>query len=142
MFKRIIFLCALGALLPLVSFAQGPVVSTYGVRTGFSSSPDQLVLGGQMSVAEVAPNLSFDPNVELGFGDNLTLIGLNLDMHYHFALQRSSWRPYVGAGAGINFIQLDHQPGVFDDSFTKVGGELIAGAGVPTRSGHQFFSEP
>jgi hypothetical protein len=141
MFKRLVILCALGALLPLSALAQGPVVDTYGLRAGFSSDPDQLVLGGQMSVGEVAPNLSFDPNVELGFGDDVTIIAFNLDMHYHFELTNSTWRPYVGAGAGINFIQVDLPPGVGDDSFTRVGGEFIVGASVPTQSGNQFFSE-
>ena len=141
MFKRIIILCAVAALLPLSALAQGPVVDSYGLRAGFSTSPDQLVLGGQMSVGEVAPNLSFDPNVELGFGDNVTIIAFNLPMHYHFDLQGSNWRPYVGAGAGINLIQVDLPPGVGDDSFTRVAGEIILGASVPTQSGNRFFSE-
>jgi hypothetical protein len=141
MLKRLLVLCALGAMLPLTAQAAGPVGTTYGFRAGFSVDPDQLVLGGQMQVGEVAPNLSFDPNLELGFGDNLTIIAFNLDMHYHFDLSNSSWRPYMGAGAGINFIQQDAPPGTSDDSFTKVAGGLIVGAGVPTRSGNRFFSE-
>lgn len=141
MFKRLVVLCALGALLPLTAFADGPVVNAYGVRAGFSTSPDQLVLGGQMTIGEVAPNLSFDPNIELGFGDNVTIIAFNLDMHYHFNLSGSSWRPYVGAGAGINLIQLDLPPGFADDSFTRVSGAFILGAGVPTQSGNRFFTE-
>jgi hypothetical protein len=116
-------------------------VNSYGLRAGFSTDPDQLVLGGQMSVGEVAPNLTFDPNVELGFGDNVTLIAFNLDMHYHFDLQNSAWRPYMGAGAGINLIQVDLPPGFVDDSFTKVAGQFIVGASVPTQTGNRFFSE-
>ncbi|MGH7731640.1 MAG: hypothetical protein ACRENJ_10375 [Candidatus Eiseniibacteriota bacterium] len=141
MLKRLVVSCALAALLPLTARAQGPIQSSYGFRAGFSSSPDQLVLGGQMSIGEVAPNLSFDPNVELGFGDNVTIIAFNLDMHYHFALYNSSWRPYLGAGAGINHIQFDLPPGFSDDSVTKVAGSFILGAGVPTRSGNRFFTE-
>jgi len=141
MFKRIVVLCALGALLPLTALAEGSVMSSYGLRAGFSTDPDQLVLGGQMSIGEVAPNLSFDPNIELGFGDNVTIMAFNLDMHYHFDLSNSTWRPYVGAGAGINLIQLDLPPGFPDDSFTRVNGAFIVGASVPTQSGNQFFSE-
>ena len=142
MFKRLFMLCALGALLPLAAQASGPVGTTWGLRGGFSTSPDQLVLGGQMSVGEVAPNLSFDPNVELGFGDNTTLIGFNLDMHYHFDLKSSTWRPYIGAGAGINYIQTDVPQGIgADNSVTKVAGSFILGAGVPTKSGNRFFTE-
>ena len=73
MFKRLVVLCALGALLPLTAHAQGPMESSFGFRAGFSSNPDQLLLGGQMSVGEVAPNLTFDPNIDLGFGDNVTI---------------------------------------------------------------------
>jgi len=141
MFKRLIICCALGALLPLTAHAQGPMDTSFGVRAGFSSSPDQLVLGGQLSVGEVAPNLSFDPNIELGFGDNATILSFNLDMHYHFDLSNSSWKPYIGGGAGIHHIQLDLPPGFSDDSFTKVAGSFILGAGVPTRSGNRFFTE-
>jgi hypothetical protein len=141
MFKRLVVLCALGALLPLTALAQGPVVNAYGLRAGFSTDPDQLVLGGQMSIGEVAPNLSFDPNVELGFGDNVTIIAFNLDMHYHFDVEGSTWRPYVGAGAGINLIQVDLPPGIGDDSFTRVSGAFIVGVSVPTQSGNRFFSE-
>jgi len=141
MLKRIVVLCALSALLPLSALAQGPVVNSYGLRAGFSTDPDQLVLGGQMSIGEVAPSLTFDPNVELGFGDNVTIIAFNLDMHYHFDLSNSTWTPYAGAGAGINLIQVDLPPGVGDNSFTRVSGSFILGAAVPTQSGNRFFGE-
>jgi len=142
MLKRLLFLCALGALFPLAAQASGPVGTSWGVRAGFSTSPDQLVLGGQMSIGEVAPSLSFDPNLELGFGDNTTIIGFNLDMHYHFDLSNSTWRPYIGAGAGINYIRFDVPPGVgADDTNTEVAGAFILGAGVPTKSGNRFFTE-
>jgi len=141
MLKRLLILCALGALIPLGAQAAGPVGTAWGVRAGFSTSPDQLVLGGQMSIGEVAPSLSFDPNLELGFGDNTTIIGFNLDMHYHFDLSNSSWRPYIGAGAGINYISYDAPPTAPDNSETDVAGAFILGAGVPTRSGNRFFTE-
>ena len=141
MFKRLVVLCALGALLPLTARAQGPIESSFGLRAGFSTNPDQLVVGGQMSIGEVAPNLTFDPNIELGFGDNATILAFNLDMHYHFDLSNSTWRPYLGGGAGINHIQFDLPPGFPDESVTKVAGAFVLGAGVPTRSGNRFFTE-
>ena len=141
MIKRLVVLCAFGVLLPLTAIAQGAVVTDYGLRAGISTSPDQLVLGGQMSIGEIAPKITFDPNIELGFGDNVTLICFNLAMHYHFDIENSSWRPYVGGGAGINFVSVDLPPGFADNSSTHVGGELIVGATVPTHSGNHFFSE-
>ena len=134
-------LIALGVLCAASAHADPAVVGGLGPRVGFSSGPDQFVFGGQLIIGEVAPNLTFDPDVELGFGDDLTVIALNLDMHYHFAIQGSAWRPYVGAGAGINFIEFDRPLPLQDNSTTEVGGNFIFGAGVPTAAGNRFFGE-
>ncbi|MBI1796158.1 MAG: hypothetical protein HYR74_03810 [Candidatus Eisenbacteria bacterium] len=142
MMKRIVVLLALALLVPASAFAAGAAVTSYGLRAGFSTSPDQLVLGGQMAVSDIAPSISFDPNVEFGFGDSETVIAFNLDLHYHFALRNTSWSPYIGAGAGINFFSVDVPPGFpGDNTFTEVGGNIILGASVPTKSGHDFFGE-
>jgi len=141
---RRLALCALiaaGALCTVSAYAGTAVVGGLGPRVGFSNDPDQFVFGGQLIIGEVAPSLTFDPDVELGFGDDVTVIALNLDMHYHFAIQGSSWRPYVGAGAGINFIEVDQQPPFEDTSDSEVGGNLIFGAGAPTAAGNRFFGE-
>ena len=128
------------ALAPRTAAAQGIVASGIGPRVGFSIDPDQIVLGGQVTFAEVAPNLSFDPNIELGFGDDITLIGFNFDLHYHFDTN-TTWRPYAGGGLGINYWSVD-LPEPFDDvSDTEVGGQVILGAGAPTRAGNRFFGE-
>jgi hypothetical protein len=134
-------LCALGALLPLTAYAGTATFSSWGPRVGFSSNPDQIVFGGQMTISEIAPNLSFDPNLELGFGDNATVVAFNLDMHYNFEVSGANWRPYAGAGIGINFVQVDTGPFGADASDTFVGGNLIVGASVPTQSGSKFFGE-
>src|SRR5262249_1622383 len=105
------------------------------------SGPDQIVFGGQMIIGEIAPSLTFDPNLELGFGDHATVISANMDLHYHFAIQGSPWRPYVGAGVGINFVEVDLPPPFDNTSDTEVGGNLIVGAGVPTSAGNRFFGE-
>ncbi|TMQ67425.1 MAG: hypothetical protein E6K78_04810 [Candidatus Eisenbacteria bacterium] len=141
--KRLAFvgLIAVGVLCSASAHAQKAVVGGWGPRVGFSSGPDQIIFGGQLIIGEIAPNLTFDPNLDLGLGDDATVIGLNFHLHHHFAVARSQWRPYVGAGAGINFVQLDRPPGFSDESETDVGGNLIVGAGVPTSSGNRFFSE-
>ena len=129
------------ALLAPQAHAQKSVVGGYGPRVGFSSGPDQLVFGGQMIFGEIAPDITFDPSLEFGFGDDQTIIAVNLDGHYHFKISGSRWRPYAGAGLAISFISFDNGPGNGDDSDTEVGGALIIGAGVPTAAGNRFFSE-
>lgn len=116
------------------------VASGIGPRVGFSTDPDQVVVGGQLTFAEVAPNLSFDPSLEIGFGDDVTMFGVNFDLHYHFDTN-TRWRPYAGGGLTVAHWSVD-LPAPFDDaSDTEVGGAAIVGAGAPTRSGNRFFAE-
>jgi hypothetical protein len=113
----------------------------FGPRIGMSSSPDQIVLGGQVAFPEFAPHLNAVPNVEIGFLDHQTVIALNADFFYHFTIQNSAWAPYAGMGLGVNIFQYD--PDVFanKESDTVAGANLVFGAGVPTRSGNRFFGE-
>ncbi len=139
MFKRMLVIGALGALLAAPAQAQ-TVVGGVGPRVGFSVDPDQIVFGGQLIIGEIAPQLTFDPSLEFGFGDHTTVIAANFDLHYHFAVSGSAWRPYAGGGVGLNFIEFDNGP-FQDNSDTEVGGNLVIGAGVPTQSGNRFFGE-
>ena len=140
MLKKWILATLLVASLPAATRAA-VVASGAGPRVGFSVSPDQLVLGGHLVVGEVAPSITFDPNLELGFGDNLTAVDVNFDLHYHFTIRDTDWRPYFGAGLGINFTEVDRRAPNEDTSNTSVGGTLLLGAGIPTRSGNRFFGE-
>ena len=141
MMRRVLFRGALLALLPTAAFAQQPVLGGIGPHVGFGVGPEQILLGGQAIIGEIAPSLTFDPGVDLGFGDNETVVSMNFDLHYHFAINNSTWRPYAGAGVAVHFVQFDAPPGVRDDSDTDVGGDLILGAGAPTSSGNRIFAE-
>ena len=140
MLKRLVCVAIVSILLPAATPAHSAVVTGGGPRVGFSLDPDQVVLGGQLVIGEVAPRMTFDPNMEIGLGDNVTTVGLSFDLHYHFALENSEWRPYLGAGIGVHFFDVDTPPGI-DGSSSEVGGNIIVGAGVPTRSGTRFFTE-
>jgi opacity protein-like surface antigen len=139
--KKILFAMALAALVPAAALAQSPVVTGIGPRVGVSIDPDQIVFGGQVYVGEIAPDLTLEPNLEIGIGDDLTVVAANFDLLYHFSIQGSAWRPYAGGGVGVNFISWDAPAPLRDDSETEVGLNLILGAGAPTRSGNRFFTE-
>jgi len=124
---------------PLSAHASG--FSAFGPHFGFSSGPSQIVVGGHLELVDVAPEIDFVPSVDLGFGDNTTLISINGDLHYRFKLEGQKWQPYAGAGVGIHFFSFDNLgPGV-DNSSTSAGGHFIIGADVPTQSGSRFFTE-
>jgi hypothetical protein len=140
MLRKLLLVGAL-ALLPLVSHAASPTVTAFGPRVGASIDPDQLVVGGQLSLQEFAPDWSFDPNLELGFGDDQTVIAFNLDAYYHLRVSGSDWRPYLGGGLGVNFISWDEPHGEHDNSNTEVGLNVVAGFTIPAGSGDQWFTE-
>ena len=132
--------------LVLMALIAVPTVSvagtqSYGPRFGFSVDPDQLLVGGQMVFGDLAPNIVFSPNGELGFGDNQLNIYLDMDFDYRFRLKSSDWVPYAGFGIGIDFRSIDRDAPQSDDSDTLVGGNVILGAAVPTNGGSKFFGE-
>jgi len=137
MLKKIA-IALLFVVLPACAFASG--VTAVGPRAGFSSGPSQLVLGGHLSIGDIAPHIVFVPSAELGLGDDRTIVTINGDMHYEFSVNGSDWRPYAGAGVGIHFISRDNPAPASDDSDTDVAGAIIVGAMVPNRS-NEFFTE-
>lgn len=142
MIRRLLILCALLAVVPAAAHAQGRLTNAIGPRVGLSMDPDQFVLGGQMDLGELAPDLTLTPNIELGFGDDITTIQLNADLHYHFLVSGSAWRPYAGGGLGVAYYSFDAPPGFQgDDSETEIGLNIVGGAIVPTRGGSRFFTE-
>ncbi len=145
MVRRIALLLAtLAALaLPIAAHAAehwsgGPM---FGPRFGVSFDPEQLVIGGQVMTAELAPRVTFDPNLEIGLGDHQTVVALAVDGHYHLTLSDSDWAPYLGFGVAVNFVSVDLPAPFRDESDTAVGANIILGTTVPTRSSSIFFTE-
>ena len=152
MLKRLVVLFAIASLVPAVALAKttrrssthrasssARSLSWWGPRLGFSSNPDQFVIGGQLEFREVAPGLAISPNLEFGIGDDFTWTALNGDLKHHFIVQGANWRPYVGGGLSVNFWNYNSNFG--DASGTEMGANLIFGAVVPTHSGSRFFTE-
>jgi len=76
-----------------------------GVRAGVSVNPDQFYFGGHAETGNLVGNLRFRPNLEVGVGDNVTLVAFNIEFAYHFPSQRS-WHAYAGGGPALNFIRF------------------------------------
>ena len=123
------------------SASSGGVSATYiGPRVGFSVDPDQFVVGGHIS-AGFARDWTFNPSVELGFGDHEMVTALNFDAEYHLRLKSSNWVPYFGAGMGVNFVHVSVDPPGNDFNDTVTGLNIIIGTSVPTASGQRIFTE-
>ncbi|OGG44588.1 MAG: hypothetical protein A3F84_05510 [Candidatus Handelsmanbacteria bacterium RIFCSPLOWO2_12_FULL_64_10] len=134
--KKELMLCGLLAMLCVAwpDVARGQVRA--GVRGGATIDPDQFHFGFHVQ-AVIVQQLRFQPNVEVGVGDNLTLIALNPELNYLFAA-RSPMKPYVGGGPGINVFD---RRGPFGGTHTDVGVNFVFGIEVPLRRGPDFLAE-
>lgn len=140
MFRKLLLAGAL-AVLPATAFAGASSVVSGGPRFGFSVSPDQVVLGGQLTITGFSPRWSFDPSLDVGLGSDRTIIAFNGDLLYHARMSGSDWKPYMGAGLGVNSISIDMPPGVRDDTETDLALNLALGFDAPLASGNHWFGE-
>jgi hypothetical protein len=92
-----------------------------GVQGGMSVNPDQVYFGGHVRTAPLVDRLRFRPSVDVGLGENLTLVALNFDFTYGFPA-RGPWSLYVGGGPSINISKIDN------GSNTGAGFNFIVGA--------------
>ena len=140
MSRRLLALAFAALLVPAAAHATSSF-TTWGPHVGFSTDPSQVVLGGQLEMGNVAPQIDFVPSVDFGFGDNITLVSLNGDFRYRIAVSGSAWQPYAGAGVSVHFFSWDSHWIGHSSSETLGGGSLLFGADVPTKSGNRFFVE-
>lgn len=95
--------------------AQGP-----GLRGGLSIEPDQVFVGGHYETGAIVDRVHFKPNIEIGFGEDFTLIALNFEGVYKFP-DRGDWGVYAGGGPALNIASFD------GDSDTGAGFNFLGG---------------
>jgi hypothetical protein len=118
------WLAGMSFLLGVVLFSPATAAAqNAGVRGGISVDPDQFYFGGHIETSPLIDHLYFRPNVEVGFGDDLTLIGANMEFVYKFA-NRRPWTLYAGGGPALNVAMRDGDNG----SDTNAGFNLLVGA--------------
>jgi hypothetical protein len=92
----------------------------FGARAGVSVEPDQFYFGGHVQTEPLIDRLRFRPNIEIGLGDDTTLVGFNVEFAYFFPT-RSPWQFYAGGGPALNIISIN------DDTRSEAGLNVLAG---------------
>ncbi len=111
----------------------------WGVRFGLSDDPDQAIIGAQYDFGEIFNNVHLEPNIEIGFGDDHTILSGTAAAHYHFK-EVDKIRPYAGGGLALGFVDYD-LPGGGDDTEFEVGLKAIGGMMWPLKNRRDFFAE-
>ena len=114
------------AWVPPASAQDGP-----GLRAGFSASPDQFYFGGHYVTKPIWDRLRFQPNVEAGFGDDRTVVAIDMEFGYWMKVS-PDWQAYVSGGPAMNIFSSNGKGG--DD----VGPGLTVGVGLRRRGGLFF----
>jgi len=132
--------CALPALAE--SRATGDLgLRQWGVRLGVGADPDQAIGGFQFDLGDVADRLRLEPNVELGVGDDHTVISLSAPVHYRFDVD-SDLEPYAGGGLSVAFDFRDLPSGSDkDDEDVEIGFRFIGGVEWRLKDGKEFRIE-
>src|ERR671916_2859159 len=117
------FVSTLSFLLAVMAISAPPAAAQdAGFRGGISVGPDQFYFGGHLETSPLVDRLHFRPNVEVGFGDDLMLIGANMEFVYKFP-RRGDWGLYAGGGPALNIYSFDD----VDDSETEGGLNILVG---------------
>jgi hypothetical protein len=124
---RVSFLLVAGFLL-----AGGGLASAQGlgVRGGVTINPDQIHFGGHYESPALIEHLHFKPNIEIGVGDDTTLVAANFEFVYKFGAY-GDWGFYAGGGPSVNFYSFDEADG-------ETEGGVSALIGAETRRGLFF----
>ena len=110
----------------------------WGLRLGLSDDPDQVVIGGQYTMGGIAKRLYFEPNLELGLGDDRILFTATGAAHYHFAV-KSKIFPYAGAGLTLGLERIDRNDDKDTDFLIAV--KFIGGVSWNMKGDDQLFFE-
>jgi hypothetical protein len=113
------------------SFSQDLGFRGWGVRGGLSDNPDQVVVGVQTDFGEFIPRLAFRPHLDLGLGDDTTVIALGVPVLYRLPIE-GSFTLYGGGGLIVGLIDKDDEDGGLrrDDDGNEVDISPLLAGGV------------
>jgi hypothetical protein len=119
----LVFLLVLGMGAPSAQAEEARGMRVYGIgpRLGLSVNPDQFVFGGQVDFGDPFPQTNvLLPVVEIGLGDDQSVVSLGGDVLFRFRDRWGEWNPYLGGELGLLFTSVD-LPGGDEESETNLG---------------------
>jgi hypothetical protein len=139
-FRQGFGLVALSALL-VVGTTSSAVAQTFGVGGGISQDPDQVFLQGLVDQRGLGTTgrIGWRPNVQLGFGNDLTTLAGNVELVVWIPLPNPQWSTYVGAGPSLNILFRGGEDDGIGENDSEVGGGASMLAGIEHERG--FFAE-
>jgi hypothetical protein len=136
-------LVASGASAHASTGGSGLGFQAWGLRAGFTDGDDQFVGGAHFNFGEVADQWRFQPDMEIGTGDDVTSLIGTAPLLYRFQTA-SRMNPYAGGGLTLGWFDVDADPAIpgdEGDSEFGVGARATGGLEWPRRDDQAFFLE-
>ncbi len=136
MFARAPFkvVLAVATTLLLATAGTGQARTTVGLHGGFSSSPDQFIIGPHLNLEAVGERVYIVPSGEVGFGDDVFTMSFNGDVQYRFRVD-GKVHPYAGGGLALFLFDPDGPGG----SDTNLGVDILGGIFFGEMNGRPMF---
>ena len=113
----------------------------WGLRVGVTDDADQVVGGAHFNLGELMNNLRFQPDVQLGSGDDLTTVYGTAPLYYRFGTS-SNVTPYAGGGVALGYVDRDLPASSSgDDTDFEFGAKATGGIEWLRKGGEAFFLE-
>jgi opacity protein-like surface antigen len=113
----------------------------WGLRLGVASDADQVLGGAHFNLGEFVDNLRFQPDIQLGSGDDVTTLYGTVPVYYRFD-RSSTFTIYAGGGPAIGYVDYDLPPGATgDDTEVETGAKATGGLEWLRRTGNAFSFE-
>jgi len=113
----------------------------WGLRVGVTEDSDQVVAGAHVNLGDVMNNVRFQPDLQLGSGDDHTTIFGTAPLYYRFDTA-SRMTPYAGGGLAVGYVDVDLPDGANgDDSEFVVGARATGGLEWSRAASQAFFIE-
>lgn len=120
----------------------GDRLQGWGPRVGLSSDPDQAIGGVHWNLGTGHDQLRLAPNVQVGFGDDHTILEGTVPVHWMFNKVEADFTPYAGGGLAIAWIDRDLPPNSkADDTEVELALKAIGGLEWRLSGGTDFFVE-
>ena len=126
--------------LPASAQAADMGLKGWGPRLGVADDPDQIIGGVHWNSGELVRHLRLQPNIEVGLGDDATVVSGTLPLHYRFR-DKPALTPYVGIGVLFAYVDRDDRRPGKDDSEFEINPVLIWGLEWPLSGGGDIFFE-
>jgi len=118
--------CAVGAacVASVAGTSDTAVAGGFGLRTGFSASPGQWVVGLHEQFAGDHATLALVPSAEAGFGDGAFSLTAQADLQYRFPHEVGP-RPYLAVGGAAYYFNPNAGGSDTHAGLNLVGGVVL-----------------